>query len=58
MAQPDYRFETSNIGAHIDANRMRASISCVTLEGKAVLIETDRIALQEMCRQIQRQLKR
>jgi hypothetical protein len=59
MPQPDHRFKiTPEIGVQIDSNGLRASISCVTEDGKSLLLETDRVALQEMCREIQRQLSR
>ena len=52
MAQPDYRHTTTNIDVHFDPPGIRAWLSCVLDDGKMLLLATDRVTLQEICRQI------
>jgi hypothetical protein len=56
MPEPDLRFKITQMGVQIDAHSLRAWISCITQEGESLLLETDRVELQAMCQEIQRQL--
>jgi hypothetical protein len=58
MAQPDYRHTTTNIDVQFDPHGIRAWLSCVLDDGKMLLLATDRVTHQEICRQIQQQLNR
>jgi hypothetical protein len=58
MAQPDYRHTATNIDVQFDPHGIRAWLSCVLDDGKMLLLATDRVTLQEICRQIQQQLNR
>ena len=56
MPEPDHRFKISEMGLQIDQHILRAWISCITQDGESLLLETDRVELQELCQEIQRQL--
>jgi hypothetical protein len=58
MAQPDYRHTTTNIDVQFHPHGIRAWLSCVLDDGKMLLLATDRVTHQEICRQIQQQLNR
>jgi len=58
MGQPDYRRTTTNIDVQFDPHGTRAWLSCVLDDGKMLLLATDRVTLQELCRQIQEKLNR
>jgi hypothetical protein len=58
MAQPDYRYATTEIGVQFDPHGIRAWLSCVRDDGKTLLLATDRVTLREMCREIQEKLNR
>jgi hypothetical protein len=58
MAQPDYRYATTEIGVQFDPHGIRAWLSCVLDDGKTLLLATDRVTLREMCREIQEKLNR
>ena len=58
MAQPDYRYTTTNIDVQFDPHGIRAWLSCELNDGKMLLLATDRVMLQEICRLIQQQLNR
>jgi hypothetical protein len=58
MAQPDYRYTTTEIGVQFDPHGIRAWLSCVLDDGKMLLLATDRVTLQEMCREVQQKLNR
>jgi hypothetical protein len=59
MAQPDYRYATTEIGVQFDPpHGIRAWLSCVLDDGKRLLLATDRVTLHEMCREIQEKLNR
>src|SRR6516164_10197627 len=50
------RFKITGMGLQIDPHSLRAWISCITQDGESLLLETDRVELQELCQEIQRQL--
>ena len=56
MPEPDHRFKITEMGLQIDPHSLRAWISCITQDGESLLLETDRVELQELCQEIQRQL--
>jgi hypothetical protein len=56
MAQLDYRYTTTEIGVRFNPHGIRAWLSCVLDDGKMLLLATDRVTLQEMCREIQQKL--
>jgi len=56
MPEPDHRFKITEMGLQIDPHSLRAWISCITQDGKSLLLETDRVELQELCQEVQRQL--
>src|SRR5262249_16464212 len=56
MPEPDHRFKITEMGLQIDPHSLRAWISCITQDGKSPLLETDRVELQELCPQLQRQV--
>jgi hypothetical protein len=56
MPEPDHRFKITEMGLQIDPHSLRAWISCITEDGESLLLETDRVELQELCQEIQRQL--
>ena len=58
MAQPDYRHTATNIDVQFDPHGNHAWLSCVLDDGKMLLLATDRVTLQELCRQIQGNLNR
>jgi hypothetical protein len=58
MAQPDFRYTSTEIGVQFDPHGIRAWISCVLDDGKMLLLATDRVTLQGMCREIQQKLNR
>lgn len=57
MPEPDHHFKITEMGVRIDPHSLRAWISCITQDGESLLLETDRLELQEMCQEIQQQLK-
>jgi hypothetical protein len=56
MSEPDHRFKITEIGVQTDPHSLRAWISCITQDGKSLLLETDRVELQELCQEVQRQI--
>jgi hypothetical protein len=58
IADPDHRFKITEMGVQSDPHSLRAWISCITQDGKSLLLETDRVELQKMYQEIQRQLNR
>ena len=56
MPEPDHRFKITDMGVEIDPHSLRAWISCIAQDGESLLLETDRVELQELCQEIQRQL--
>jgi hypothetical protein len=56
MPEPDHHFKITEMGLQIDPHSLRAWISCITQDGQSVLLETDRVELQELCQEIHRQL--
>ena len=56
MPEPDHRFKITEMGLQIDPHSLRAWISCITQDGESLLLETDRVELQELCQEIQRQI--
>ena len=55
MAQADYRYTITDIDVQFDPHGIRAWLSCVLDDGKTLRLATDRVTLQEMCREIQQQ---
>jgi len=58
IADPDHRLKIIEMGVQSDPHSLRAWISCITQDGKSLLLETDCVELQKMCQEIQRQLNR
>jgi hypothetical protein len=47
MPEPDHRFKITEMGLQIDPHSLRAWISCITEDGESLLLETERVELQE-----------
>ena len=59
MKDPDFRFEiTHKIRIHVDLDRRRVVIECVTKDGKSLHLETTYKAIDQIHREIQKQLDR
>jgi len=57
MKRPDFSFTiTDNIRIRVEYDRKRVVISCITKDGKSLQLETDYQALEQLHREIQKQL--
>jgi len=57
MKRPDLTFTiTDKIRIRVEYDRKRVVISCVTKDGKSLQLETDYQALEQIHREIQKQL--
>ena len=57
MKRPDLSFTiTDNIRIRVEYDRKRVVISCITKDGKSLQLETDYQALEQLHREIQKQL--
>lgn len=58
MRRPDLRFAISGkVWIHVDLERKRVVISCVTKDGKLLDLETDYQTLDQIHREIQKHLE-
>jgi len=57
MKRPDLSFTiTDKIRIRVEYDRKRVVISCITKDGKSLQLETDYQALEQLHREIQKQL--
>jgi hypothetical protein len=57
MKRPDLSFTiTDKIRIRVEYDRKRVVISCITKDGKSLQLETDYQALEQIHREIQKQL--
>ena len=59
MLRPNYTFKISdNVSAHADFVRKRATISCMTKDGKSIKLELDLPTLEKLREQLENEFGR